>query len=75
MNLVESLPVEAKTSGTDHVRYLAESRKRVRTARLQAVSECGKFVRIYKLSHYHWIAIKDVKEIRKGKLKLVPQST
>lgn len=71
-SLVENLkPVEDFPS--DRVYYVSERRKRVRSAILVAVSECGGFVKIYKLSHRHWIAVADVKEIRKGKLRLTPQ--
>jgi hypothetical protein len=68
--LPDSAPVEARH--TDKVLYVAESRKRVRRATLQGVSECGRFVKIHKLSHQHWISVQDVKQIQKGKLKLIP---
>jgi hypothetical protein len=66
----DSEPVEAKQS--DKVKYLAAGRKRIRTGMLHGVSECGRFVKIHKLERNHWISIKDVKAICKGKLKLIP---
>jgi hypothetical protein len=63
-------PVEVKQ--TDRVLYVAERKKRVLSAQLQAVSECGRFVLVFKRAHRCWIGIGDVKAICKGKLKLKP---